>query len=437
MNIFNNIYQQSLAQNNHNVSFWQDYLNQLNTLNFTSFNDKLKVPILVPLGNKILFKGILKHTNEVIVSLGSDYFAKCSIKQAEILRQNRVKDAKSKLDLYEKEQDYLNNQLHLYKDTYFNPGFDLIETCTEEEDQLWRLKHKERVKKYNLSEEKKKDISNNEIADEELWARLEELELQEDLEEEYLYSSGHTNSLNLLQENLDTNKTEFDNDSIDRKAENTKSQLLHEVAVMQEKLEGKLTEIQNNKCIVQSKSENNLLAELEEIEKLEEIQDEIDRLDYILNEDSDDVDENSEKQNIPMPKKKVSFFNEDECETLELTFKHSNSGPSISPYNANIGITKPSDIYEAFPVSFLKKTASVLKNRTEEYSTSNKPHEPNAVQEISKNNQDIVQRDTIVVKDITEKVEFDMNVNEKKNQRTQSLFKKRRQKPNPLFEDNQ
>lgn len=81
---------QSLEENERNLKFWQAYNDDLQALDFSVFSEKLTVPVLVPLGNKILFRGYLKHTNEVTVSLGSDYFVKCSIKQADILKQHRV-----------------------------------------------------------------------------------------------------------------------------------------------------------------------------------------------------------------------------------------------------------------------------------------------------------------------------------------------------------
>lgn len=65
-------------------------MQNLKALNFNEFSEKLKVPALIPIGNRILFKGELIHTNEVTVALGADYFVKCSIKQAEILRQHRI-----------------------------------------------------------------------------------------------------------------------------------------------------------------------------------------------------------------------------------------------------------------------------------------------------------------------------------------------------------
>lgn len=82
---------QSLAETEKNIRFWEDYLKSLTSLDFNLFADQLKVPALIPIGNRVFFRGEIKHTNEVTVALGADYFAKCSVKQAEILKQHRMK----------------------------------------------------------------------------------------------------------------------------------------------------------------------------------------------------------------------------------------------------------------------------------------------------------------------------------------------------------
>lgn len=85
------IFVQSLTANERNIRFWENYIQNLKSIDFNTFSDKLKVPALVPIGSRILFRGELRHTNEVTVALGADYFVKCSLKQAEILRQHRIK----------------------------------------------------------------------------------------------------------------------------------------------------------------------------------------------------------------------------------------------------------------------------------------------------------------------------------------------------------
>lgn len=88
MTTFNSV--QKLEQNERSIRFWDNYIQNLKSVDLTTFSDKLKVPVLVPIGGRMFFRGELIHTNEVTVSLGADYFVKCSLKQAEILRQHRL-----------------------------------------------------------------------------------------------------------------------------------------------------------------------------------------------------------------------------------------------------------------------------------------------------------------------------------------------------------
>ncbi|CAG4988978.1 unnamed protein product [Colias eurytheme] len=446
MNFLDNVFKQSLAENERNLTFWHDYLNNLNSLDFSTFSDKLKVPILVPIGNKILFRGALKHTNEVTVALGADYFAKCSIKQAEILRQHRIKDAQAKVDLYTKEKEYLENQLTFnVSNVYEQPGQDIIETCTEDEDKLWREKHRERVRQYNQSEEKKTEKVESEMTDEELWNRLEELELQEELEAEYRSMTNRNDSDSDGNESFivkdeeaitfpqSTKQTEQqkENKEVSRNIKSdtnrevdTKSKvdLLKQVIDRQKDLEVKLIELKNKergRC----QTEQDLIGKLDEMEQLDELEDEMERLDDILNEDSDDteISEISEERSTATSlKKSVSFADEDNSETLEITFKHSDVEPNIEPYIPDKGITKPSDIYEAYSNLFIDGKTSILRKSKYDNDKSE-----TIAPEVTNVQPEEELRHTIVVKDVIEKAEC----NEKSNNpsRPVSLFKKRRQ----------
>ncbi|XP_038208309.1 unconventional prefoldin RPB5 interactor-like protein [Zerene cesonia] len=445
MNFLDNVFKQSLAENERNLTFWQDYLVNLKSLDFSTFSDKLKVPVLVPIGNKILFRGALKHTNEVTVALGADYFTKCSIKQAEILRLHRIKDAQAKVDLYMKEKEYLENQLTFNKsNVHDHPGQDIIETCSEDEDRLWREKHRERVRQYNQSEAKKKEKIQSEMTDEELWNRLEELELQEELENEYRSMTNRNDSdsdgnesfivkdeesisfpqvLNQTEQSGKTNKNVNRNvESNTSSIVGTKTEkldLLKHVIDRQNDLEVKLMELKNKER-TRCQTEQDLIGKLDEMEQLDELEDEMERLDDILNEDSDDTDDISEERSTSL-KKSVSFADEDNSETLELTFKHSEVEPNTEPYNPDKGITKPSDIYEAYSNSFKDGKTSIL--RKSRY--DNNEIDTFAPETTSCTQPEEELRQTIVVKDVVEKAEGDEKSN--KPSRPVSLFKKRRQ----------
>ncbi|CAH2049905.1 unnamed protein product, partial [Iphiclides podalirius] len=365
MNILKDIYDKKLAENEGKIRFWEDYLKNLKTLDFTIFSNNLTVPILVPIGSRIFFRGALKHTNEFTVSLGTDYFAKCSSQQAEILRQHRIQDAETKLDSFKKEKEYLESQINFSRENIFgNIGQDIMEVHTEEEDKAWREKHKENVKKYIQRNDKKEEMHRNEISDEALWIRLEELELQEELENELLHidhaeSKGddieRQNYNNVhIEEDPNIREYSFNKDFVKQEIksefsklgtehnQNLQLDLLQKVLNKQNELEKKLLDLKNSDRTF-SKTEGDLLTRLDEIEQLEELEDEMDRLNEIIHEDSDKDDSEEIESNNEI-KKSVSFADEDESETLELSFKHSDIEPSMEPYNPEKGKAGPSPL---------------------------------------------------------------------------------------------
>ncbi|CAK1601605.1 unnamed protein product [Parnassius mnemosyne] len=447
MNILNDLYEKKLAENEGKLRFWEDYLKSLKALDFSQFSDKLTVPILVPVGSRIFFRGYLKHTNEVTVALGADYFTKCSLQQGEILRQHRIKDAESKLDIFKKEKEYLESQISFNRENVFGDvGQEIIELHTEEEDRAWREKHRQRVREYYQRKDKKEETQSNEIPDEVLWNRLDELELQEELENE-LSKLGNSEEMEEMIENNKHNKDGKENDEnsnknnmqfsnlTEGKKENDFFQLdskptqqldlLQQILDKQNELENKLAELKNRDRI-SSKTEGDLMSRLDELEQLDELEDEMNRLDDILHEDTDKVEEDDSKINIKM-KRGVSFADEDESETLELTFKHSEIEPCIKPYNPEIGIMKPSDIYAVYSHLFTETTSILRKSKYETSVT-----EPTIAQEkkviptVVPQNINTESR-LIVVKDIKEKEVEMENAVDTVITRPISIFKKRRQ----------
>ncbi|KPJ12178.1 Unconventional prefoldin RPB5 interactor [Papilio machaon] len=380
MDFFNQIYEKKLQENGELIRFWEDHIKALNDVQFKLYSDKLKVPVLVPIGSRILFRGELKHTNEVTTSLGMGYFTKCSTEQAEILRQHRIKDAKSKLDILMKEKEYLEVQIKLKNQTVFDDGSDITEYQTEEEDRLWREKHKQNLKIYHQNKSKKEKSNKDEKSDDELWNRLEELELQEELQNEL---TKDTENVEDIRDSLTNNKKKEDHNEnvteskyditkeIPEKAvpdathispENTSSlDLLQNVLDKQKELEEKISEIKNRKRNV-TRTESDLMSRLDELEQLEEVEDEMDRLDDVLYEPkhAEEEEENKNNENV---KRSVSFADQDDSETLEITFKHSNVPANEESYDPKKGILKPSDIYDAFSHLFTETTSILRKTK--------------------------------------------------------------------------
>lgn len=224
-------------------------------------------------------------------------------------------DAKSKLDLAIIEKEYLESQVQFKNQTIFdNPGSEIIEYHTDNEDRLWRELHEQKVKQY-YEKMKKEEVNKDEKSDEELWNRLEELELQEELENELNKDTENYDIKDLLkntkkeEDNID-NVANYDHDipketPIEMEVENIKNvenlklddnitetaacdatqmnpentnrlEILQNVLDKQKELEEKIADIKNRERNV-TKTESDLVSRLDELDQLEEVEDEMDR----------------------------------------------------------------------------------------------------------------------------------------------------------------
>lgn len=118
---------------------------------------------------------------------------------------SKFTDAESKVDALNKEKKYLENQMSFtQKALYDNLGEEIIEVYNEEEEKAWREAHRKNVRNYKQNKGKKDKAQTESVTDEELWNRLEELELQEELENE-LFNEQDDNIDNDYLPNRDLN----------------------------------------------------------------------------------------------------------------------------------------------------------------------------------------------------------------------------------------
>lgn len=201
-----------------------------------------------------------------------------------------------KLESYIKEKEYLESQISFNKENvHGTSGQDIIELVSEEEDKAWREQHRERVRQYHLSKNKETDSSKEEMTDEDLWIRLEELELQEELENEMddtkdkadideSDSSSYDSFIITEDDVSNISKEEINHNNIQNEAQIThnvhkqtsKLDLLQQVIDRQKILAAKLTQLKNTER-VQSKTEKDLMSKLDKMDQLEELEDEMDR----------------------------------------------------------------------------------------------------------------------------------------------------------------
>lgn len=158
-----------------------------------SLSDKLSHDIMVPFGPLAFMPGRLVQTNEVTVLLGDNWFAKCSAKQAMGLVDHRKKHVRKALeDLqevmknFESRVEFTKGLEKMSKES--GEYFDIREEVSEETVSMkgkHRTAHKPHSKpkaetssEVDFREEDSKDPFVDNAA---LWARLEELEKQEEL----------------------------------------------------------------------------------------------------------------------------------------------------------------------------------------------------------------------------------------------------------------
>ncbi|XP_071973289.1 unconventional prefoldin RPB5 interactor 1 [Engystomops pustulosus] len=155
--------------------------------------DKLSYEIMVPFGPLAFMPGRLVQTNEVTVLLGDNWFAKCSTKQAMSLVDHRKKHVRKTLEEYEEALKNFESRVEFTKDLQrmsneSSEFFDIREevnmdtVCTKGKH---RTAHKPHSKP-KAAESTEMDFREGESKDgfidnAELWARLEELEKQEEI----------------------------------------------------------------------------------------------------------------------------------------------------------------------------------------------------------------------------------------------------------------
>ncbi|XP_037821915.1 unconventional prefoldin RPB5 interactor-like protein [Lucilia sericata] len=191
---------EALQKNEEETQRWQNYLKENETAieNMAMFGKRLTVDVMVPIGKKAFMPGHLLHTNEVLVGHYQGYFSKCTTFKAKEICDLRIKMAKEHLKKLQTEADLWQNKLDKpYAEGVMPSGEEreIIEDFNEEEEKLWKEKHRIRVKqaKQKEREEREKELQKGNLktkkvpedkSDEEIFKMLEEAELMEELEQE-------------------------------------------------------------------------------------------------------------------------------------------------------------------------------------------------------------------------------------------------------------
>ncbi|XP_028263600.1 unconventional prefoldin RPB5 interactor 1 [Parambassis ranga] len=190
--------------------------------------DQLSYDIMVPFGPLAFIPGKLVHTNEVTVLLGDNWFAKCSAKQAQKIVSHRMKYVKNELDALSETMKNFEARVGFAKDlesisSTKGDFVDIKEDVGNNESAVTkgkqRIAHKPKPKPDVVLDLKKDEENEGESRDgesrkgimsqEELWARLDELEKLEELQDE----------LDRLSDNADINGEDTSSSSSEEEKE--------------------------------------------------------------------------------------------------------------------------------------------------------------------------------------------------------------------------
>ncbi|KFB36664.1 AGAP007637-PA-like protein [Anopheles sinensis] len=184
--IYNQAYGEALRTNANETQRWSAYRQEHLDLkeNLRMYQKTPRADILIPMGTKALLPGQLYHTGEVLVSHGGGYFTECSSEQAQTIADRRVKLADEMLQKYDRERTLYSDKLEMpfLNEAFAEGGREIIEPYDEQTEERWRAEHRRRVRESKQREAVDRKAKDQD--DRELFEKLEEMELLEELENE-------------------------------------------------------------------------------------------------------------------------------------------------------------------------------------------------------------------------------------------------------------
>lgn len=174
----------SIDQSKAKAKIWAKHKEEYKVLQqkLSTIADKTEYNVMVPFGgNKAFFEGQLIHTNEIMVLLGDNWFVERSAKQASEICQRRLSRCDEMLEKIDKEialyQSWQREANQLGLDSQRGEGnIEIREPYDEEQEAKWRVEHRERLRA-------EKSVKSSSVTnDEDIWRRLDELELEEELD---------------------------------------------------------------------------------------------------------------------------------------------------------------------------------------------------------------------------------------------------------------
>ncbi|TDG47091.1 hypothetical protein AWZ03_006528 [Drosophila navojoa] len=180
------VLRQALDKNAYETERWLAYKadNEVAIENLNMFAKSLSVEVMVPIGKKALMPGELIHTNEVLVGHYQGYFSACSAYRAEEICQHRWRLANEHLRKLQVEADLWQKNLEtpiLEGAMPKSDEIEIVEEYNEADHNNWLKEHKARVRKEKLAERAQREQSKAANAQNDVFQKLEERELMEEL----------------------------------------------------------------------------------------------------------------------------------------------------------------------------------------------------------------------------------------------------------------
>uniref|UniRef100_A0A1B6C309 Unconventional prefoldin RPB5 interactor n=1 Tax=Clastoptera arizonana TaxID=38151 RepID=A0A1B6C309_9HEMI len=180
--------EEELIKNEQQTIHWKTYKKELEDVDarLLSFRDQLTHPIMVPVGKKAFMKGTLDHTNEILVSLGDDWFVKKSAKESSELCQRRIKTCEEMLENLDKEYQLLDSRktVPIENDLFGNEEVqEIVEPYDEEAEKEWRVRHRQKEKEYREKLAELRKLLESEAEKETFWNQINVSDLPEKKED--------------------------------------------------------------------------------------------------------------------------------------------------------------------------------------------------------------------------------------------------------------
>jgi len=181
-------HEHQIDESNSKAKIWAKHKEEYKILQnkLSTITDKTHYNVMVPFGGKkAFFEGQLVHTNEVMVLLGDNWFVERSAKEASEICQRRLDRCDEMLENLNKEVKLYKSWLHEAKQLGKDQEnlLEIREPYNEDEESKWRIQHRDRVKNERLLASKAATSDDKSTTNEDsFWKRLDELELEEELE---------------------------------------------------------------------------------------------------------------------------------------------------------------------------------------------------------------------------------------------------------------